>query len=108
MTWLAILLMVVAAACATAGAVVALGQRSGAAEEAGTQRGITVLWLLAAAVAAAAIGAAMLGAHATRSAQIGVFAAAAATVALPLMAVGLSRRARRSDRDRRSSRSGRA
>jgi hypothetical protein len=102
MTWAVTFLLVVAAGLATAGAVVARGQRQNATEEAGTRRAIVGLGLLAAAAALAAVGGAMLGAGGAGPLQIGAFAGAAATVALPLLAVGLARRARRSSGARRS------
>jgi hypothetical protein len=102
MTWTVTVVLVVAAGLATAGAVVARGQRQNATEEAGVRRAIIGLGLLAAAAALAAVGAAMLGAGGTGPQQIGAFVGAAATVALPLLAVGLGRPARRSSGARRS------
>jgi hypothetical protein len=102
MTWLLIVCLGSAAGLAAAGTVVVLGQEPRASEEAGTRRAIVGLGLLTVAVALAAVGGALLGAGGTRSAQIGAFGGAAATVVLPLLAVGLSRRDRRSRRLRRS------
>lgn len=101
MTWPAVALLAVAAVLATAGALLFSAEQTGTAEEAGAQRGIAVLGLLGTAVALAAVGGAMLGWHAPLSTQIGVAGAAAATVALPVLVVGLTRRARRAPRRRR-------
>lgn len=89
--WPAVVVLLAAVALATVGSVVALGHRSTAADEAGAWRGITGLGLLTAAVALAAVGGALLGAGESRTTQLGIFAAAAGTVALPLLAVGLVR-----------------
>jgi hypothetical protein len=94
MTWPVIVLLMLAIGLATAGAVVARGKRQNPTEEAAARHAIIGLGLLAAAAALAAVGGAMLGAGGTGPVQIGAFAAAAATVALPLLAVGLARRAR--------------
>jgi hypothetical protein len=95
MTWPAIVLLVGATALATAGAILALGQERTAPEEAAARRAIIGLGVLAAAVALAAFGGAFLAADETRPAQVGAFGGAAATVALPLLVVGLVRRGRR-------------
>jgi hypothetical protein len=105
MTWPVIVLLVLATGLATAGAVVACGGTQ-ATEEAATRRAIIGLGLLAVAAAVAAVGGAVLGAGNTGTMQVGAFAGAAATVALPLVSVGLVRRARRSSGARWSRLSG--
>jgi hypothetical protein len=94
MTWPIIVLLLAATGLATAGAVVARGGRQNPTVEAGVRRAIVALGLLAAAAALAAVGGAMLGAGGTGPMQIGAFAGASATVAVPLLAVGLARRLR--------------
>jgi hypothetical protein len=94
MTWPIFVLLLVATGLATAGAVVARGGRQHSTEEARARRAIVGLGLLAAAAALAAVGGAMLGAGGTGPVQVGAFAGAAATVALPLLVVGLARRVR--------------
>jgi hypothetical protein len=93
-TWPIIVVLLVAAGLATAGAVVARGGRQNPTEDAGAHRAIVAFGLLAAAAALAAIGGAMLGAGGTGPVQIGAFDGAAATVALPVLAVGFARRVR--------------
>jgi hypothetical protein len=104
MTWPVIVLVVLATGLATAGAVVACGEPH-ATEEAGARHAIVGLGLLAVAAAVAAVGGAMLGAGGTGTEQVGAFAGAAATVALPLFAVGLARRTRRARRSSEARRS---
>jgi hypothetical protein len=106
MTWPVIVLLVASAGLATAGSAVALGQQQDATEEAGARRAIVGLALLAAAAAPAAVGGALLGAGGTGLAQVGAFTGGGATVALPLLAVRLARRARRSHRPWQSGLSG--
>ncbi len=106
MTWPTIVLLLAATGLATAGAVVARGERQNPTVEAGARRAIVGLGLLAAAAALAAVGGARLGAGGTGPVQIGAVVGAAATVALPLLAVGISRPARPSGQARRSRLSG--
>ncbi|SOC50085.1 hypothetical protein SAMN05660748_2824 [Blastococcus aggregatus] len=94
MTWPVLVLLVGATGLATAGAVVTLGQRAGATEEVGVRHAIAGFGLLAASVALAAVGGALLGAGGTPTEQIGAFSGASATVALPVLTVALTRRAR--------------
>jgi hypothetical protein len=101
-TWPVVVLLVAAAGLSTAGALAATAERRDAPEEARARRAIVGFGLLAAATALAAIGGARLGAGATGQAQLVAFAAAAATVALPMLAVGLARAGRRAERSRPS------
>jgi hypothetical protein len=94
-SWPAVVLLVVAAVLAAAGALAARAGRSDAPAEARATRAIAGLGLLVVAAALAAIGGALLGAGDTGQEQIGAFAFATATVALPLLAVGLVRSRRR-------------
>lgn len=94
MIWLGIVLLLTAGALATVGAVTVLRPQRDGAPEAGAERAITGLGVLATAIASAAVGATVLAAGGTGAEQLGVFAGAAVTVALPLLAVGYVHRAR--------------
>lgn len=102
MTWLGAVLLLAAVGLATVGAVAVLRPQHDAAPEVGSGRAITGLGVLVAAVATAAVGATVLTAGNTGAVQIGAFAGAAATVALPLLAVGYAHRARGPYPSRRS------
>jgi hypothetical protein len=101
MSW-PIVLLAAAAVLSTAGALAVRAERSDEPAESRARRSIVGLGLLGVAAALAAVGGALLGAGDTGRGQAGAFAGAAATVVLPLLAVGLARAARRAGRRSRS------
>ncbi|MGY1634159.1 hypothetical protein ACI784_20840 [Geodermatophilus sp. SYSU D01186] len=98
-----VVLLVAAAGLSTAGAVATRQTLDEAPDETRARRAIVELGLLAAATGLAAVAGALLGAGGTGREQFAAFAGAAAVVALPLPAVGMVRRVRRTGRHGASS-----
>jgi hypothetical protein len=95
-------LLAAAALVSTAGALAVRVGRGDEPAESRARRSIVGLGLLGVAAALAAVGGALLGAGDAGRTQAGAFAGAAATVVLPLLAVGLARAAHRPGRSRTS------